>query len=141
MEGWRCDAGEGGKRVLLVEDDLDARDVLQDLLEDEGFDVVPAANGKQAIDYLTLDNDDGADIVILDLMMPMISGWEVLERMTDDDRLADIPVIVLSAVTTAKPSRAQGFLHKPFSLDTLVEHHPNPPADRPPTPTNMSSGP
>jgi two-component system response regulator CpxR len=109
------------KRVLLVEDDLDARDVLQDLLEDEGFDVVPAANGKQAIDYLTLDNDDGADIVILDLMMPMISGWEVLERMTDDHRLADIPVIVLSAVTTAKPSRAQGFLHKPFSLDTLVD--------------------
>jgi two-component system, chemotaxis family, chemotaxis protein CheY len=108
------------KRVLLVEDDLDARDVLQDLLEDEGFDVVPAANGKQAIDYLTLDMEDGADLVILDLMMPMISGWEVLEKMTDDNRLAHIPVLVLSAVTTSKPSRAQGFLRKPFALETLV---------------------
>ena len=67
-------------RCLLVEDDLDVRDTLQDLLESEGFDVVPAANGKQAIDFLTLNQPAGADLVILDLMMPMVSGWEVLER-------------------------------------------------------------
>ena len=74
------------RTVLLVEDDLDVRDTLQDLLESEGFDVVPAANGKQAIDYLTLNDPPGADLVILDLMMPMVSGWEVLEKMTSDDR-------------------------------------------------------
>ena len=107
--------------VLLVEDDLDVRDTLQDLLEEEGFDVIPAANGKQAIDYLTLNDPGGADLVILDLMMPMISGWEVLEKMTDDDRLTDIPVIVLSAVTDQKPARAQSFVRKPFSLETLVD--------------------
>jgi CheY-like chemotaxis protein len=109
------------RRVLLVEDDLDVRDTLQDLLEDEGFDVIPAANGKQAIDFLTLDGSGGADLVILDLMMPMVSGWEVLERMTDDERLVHVPVIVLSAVTTHKPPRAQRFVHKPFALETLVQ--------------------
>ena len=109
------------RTVLLVEDDLDVRDTLQDLLEEEGFDVIPAANGKQAIDFLTLDRSGRADLVILDLMMPMVSGWEVLERMTEDERLAGVPVIVLSAVTTHKPPRAQRFVHKPFSLETLVQ--------------------
>jgi CheY-like chemotaxis protein len=108
------------KTVLLVEDDLDVRDTLQDLLESEGYDVIPAANGKQAIDYLTLNDPPGADLVILDLMMPMVSGWEVLEAMTADDRLCDIPVIVLSAMAGERPDRAQGFVRKPFALETLV---------------------
>jgi DNA-binding response OmpR family regulator len=108
------------RTLLLVEDDLDVRDTLQDLLEEEGFDVVPAANGKQAIDFLTLNQPPGADLVILDLMMPMVSGWEVLERMTGDDRLSDIPVIVLSAVTAEPPPRAQGFVRKPFTIEQLV---------------------
>jgi CheY-like chemotaxis protein len=108
------------RTVLLVEDDLDVRDTLQDLLESEGFDVIPAANGKQAIDFMTLNDPPGADLVILDLMMPMVSGWEVLEVMTADPRLADIPVIVLSAMAGDRPLRAQGFVHKPFALETLV---------------------
>jgi two-component system response regulator CpxR len=108
------------RTVLLVEDDLDVRDTLQDLLESEGFDVIPAANGKQAIDFMTLNDPPGADLVILDLMMPMVSGWEVLEVMTDDPRLAAIPVIVLSAMAGDRPLRAQGFVHKPFALETLV---------------------
>src|SRR5215475_6205576 len=85
------------RTVLLVEDDLDIRDVLQDVLEGEGYDVIPAANGKQALDFLTLNDPPGADLVILDLMMPMVSGWDVLERMARDRRLAEIPVIVVSA--------------------------------------------
>jgi CheY-like chemotaxis protein len=108
------------KTVLLVEDDADVRDSLQDILEDEGFDVIPAANGKQAIDFLTLNEPAGADLVILDLFMPMVSGWEVLERMTGDAKLNDIPVLVLSAAAAPKPERAQGFVRKPFSLAAFV---------------------
>jgi two-component system chemotaxis response regulator CheY len=108
------------RTVLLVEDDADIRDSLQDILEDEGFDVIPAANGKQAIDFLTLNEPAGADLVILDLLMPMVSGWEVLERMTGDAKLNDIPVLVLSAATAPKPERAQGFVRKPFSLEAFV---------------------
>src|SRR5215467_5047392 len=102
-----------------TEDDLDIRDVLQDVLEAEGYDVIPAGNGKQALDFLTLNDPPGADLVILDLMMPMVSGWEVLEVMARDGRLSEIPVIVVSAVAREKPPRAYTFLRKPFTLETL----------------------
>jgi CheY-like chemotaxis protein len=110
----------GSRTVLLVEDDLDIRDVLQDVLEGDGYDVVPAANGKQALDFLTLNDPPGADLVILDLMMPMISGWEVLEKMAGDGRLVEIPVIVISAVSREKPARARTLIRKPFSLEALA---------------------
>lgn len=110
----------GCRTILLVEDDPDVRDSLQDILEDEGFDVVPASNGKQAIDFLTLNDPPRADLVILDLLMPMVSGWEVLEHMSAEPRLAGVPVIVLSAVMTPRPERAQGFVRKPFSLEAFV---------------------
>jgi len=70
-----------GRTVLLVEDDPEVRDVLEDELEENGYNVIPAANGKQALDFLTLNRPEKADVVILDLMMPMVSGWEVLEHM------------------------------------------------------------
>jgi len=111
------------RTVLLVEDDLDIRDVLQDVLEGEGFDVIPAANGKQALDFLMLNEPPGSelvDLVILDLMMPMVSGWDVLDRMAKDSQLAKIPVIVVSAVAHEKPPRAHVFLRKPFTLETLA---------------------
>lgn len=108
------------KTVLLVEDDYDVRDTLQDLLESEGFDVIPAANGKQAIDFLRYAKPGGDFVVVLDLMMPMVSGWEVLELLTKDSRLARIPVIVLSALATERPPRAQEFVRKPFTMQTLV---------------------
>jgi DNA-binding response OmpR family regulator len=107
-------------RVLLVEDDLDVRDTLQDLLESQGLDVIPAANGKQAIDFLTLNDPPGADLVILDLMMPLVSGWEVLQVMSSDKALRRIPVIVLSALPISRPDRANDLVRKPFALDTLV---------------------
>ena len=108
------------KKVLLVEDDLDVRDTLQDLLESEGLDVIPAANGKQAIDFLTLNDPPGADLVILDLMMPLVSGWEVLDVLTSDASLRRIPVIVLSALQVSRPDRALEIVRKPFALETLV---------------------
>ena len=108
------------KTVLLVEDDYDVRDTLQDLLESEGFDVIPAANGKQAIDFLLYAKPGGDLIVVLDLMMPMVSGWEVLDVLTRDTRLVGIPVIVLSALATERPPRAQEFVRKPFTMQALV---------------------
>jgi two-component system, OmpR family, response regulator CpxR len=107
-------------RVLLVEDDLDIRDTLQDLLESEGMDVIPAANGKQAIDFLTLNDPPGADLVILDLMMPLMSGWEVLEVLSANPVLKRIPVIVLSGMQVSRPERAYELVRKPFAYETLV---------------------
>src|SRR3954452_17109085 len=87
----------GKKTILLVEDDLDIRDLLQDYLEEQGYDVVPAGTGKQAIDFLVLDRQSPPDMLILDLMMPIMTGWQVLERIRQEPQLADMPVVVLTA--------------------------------------------
>jgi CheY-like chemotaxis protein len=109
------------KTILLVEDDLEIRDVMQDLLEDQGYDVVPAANGKQAIDYLTLDQQSRPDLMILDLMTPIVTGWQVLQTVRQQPALAQLPVIVISASRTDRPTGAAAFLRKPFRLDKFFE--------------------
>jgi DNA-binding response OmpR family regulator len=113
-----------GKTVLLVEDEPGLRDTLQDILEDEGFDVVPAADGRQALEYLrtTAGTDEAPALMILDLMMPLVNGWEVLDAMEAEPRL-QVPVIVVSADGTGPGSVSTGtvFLHKPFNLDELLE--------------------
>jgi DNA-binding response OmpR family regulator len=111
----------GTKTVLLVEDDLDVRDLLQDYLEDRGFEVIPAGTGKQALDFLTTQGARPPDIVILDLMMPLVNGWQVLEQMRGDPELARIPVVVLTAATSDKPTGADIVVRKPFQPDALVE--------------------
>jgi CheY-like chemotaxis protein len=117
----KVERGEAATQtVLLVEDDYDVRDTLEDLLESEGFEVIPAANGKQAIDFLKFARPKTDVVVVLDLMMPMVSGWEVLDFLTRDPQLTEIPVIVLSAVATERPPRAQEFVRKPFTMERLV---------------------
>jgi CheY-like chemotaxis protein len=110
------------QNILLVEDDLDLRDVLQDILENEGYDVIPAADGRQALEYLraTSSGEDVPAIVILDLMMPIVSGWEVLDAIERDPRL-QVPVIVVSASGRSRPEGATAYLHKPFSLVDLLD--------------------
>jgi CheY-like chemotaxis protein len=107
--------------VLLVEDDLTIRDILQDQLEEDGYDVVPATNGKQAIDYLTLDHSSQPDLIILDLMTPIVTGWQVLERLRGDPGLSRIPVIVVTATSGDKPTGATTLLRKPFRMAALFD--------------------
>ncbi len=109
------------KTVLLVEDDFEIRDILQDLLEAEGYDVVPAGNGRQALQFLAENRAHGPKLVILDMMMPFIDGRQVLEVMQRDHALADIPVIVISAMGRETPAGASAFLKKPLSLEKLFE--------------------
>ena len=109
------------KTVLLVEDDFEIRDILQDLLEAEGYDVVPAGNGRQALQFLAENRANGPKLVILDLMMPFIDGRQVLDVMQRDHALADIPVIVISAIGRETPAGASAFLKKPLSLQKLFE--------------------
>src|SRR6185503_18227343 len=110
------------KTVLLVEDDVEIRDILQDLLEAEGYDVVPASHGRQALEFLLASR--GArlpSLVVLDLMMPLVDGTEVLKAMKEDAELADIPVVVLSAVARERPAGAAAFLRKPVPLQKLFD--------------------
>jgi CheY-like chemotaxis protein len=105
-----------------VEDDVEIRDILQDLLEAEGYDVVPASHGRQALEFLHGSRGTKLpDLVVLDLMMPLVDGTEVLRAMKDDSQLADIPVVVLSAVARERPAGAAAFLRKPVPLQKLFD--------------------
>ena len=110
------------KRVLLVEDDLDLRDILQDILEDEGYDVIPAAHGRQALEYLrtTRSCEDAPALVILDLIMPIVNGWDVLDAIRCEPSL-QVPVIVVSGVEKSKPNGVAAYLCKPFNMVELLD--------------------
>ncbi len=105
--------------VLVVDDDPDILETVGEVIAAEGIPVVVAANGRAALDIL------GAglrpSLVVLDLMMPVVSGWEVLEAIRADRALADVPVAVLSAAGGRAPAGATCFLRKPIELDTLLE--------------------
>ena len=108
------------RTILVVEDDEELRDLIGDLLEEEGYDVVPAANGKQALDYL-----QGArrlpSLVLLDLLMPFVSGWELLRAIKDDPWSSAMPVVVMTAVKRDRPLGATAVLKKPFKIAELLE--------------------
>jgi DNA-binding response OmpR family regulator len=105
--------------VLVVDDDEAVRLALADVMRAEGLDVVLAEDGEQAL--AALDVVPTPALVLLDLLMPHVSGWQVLKTMERTARLADIPVIVLTAFN-ARPGLPVGcrVLHKPFDRDVLV---------------------
>jgi CheY-like chemotaxis protein len=101
--------------VLVVDDDQAIREVIAEVLRDEGYDVICAENGVQAMRELQKDRQP--DIVLLDLMMPVMSGWEVLEQLQQDTSLSRIPVVVVSAMTAPG---AREHLAKPIDLEHLL---------------------
>jgi CheY-like chemotaxis protein len=108
--------------VLVVEDDNDLRETLVDALSLEGFSAQGAEHGEAALRHLR----SGAVppcLILLDLMMPVMDGWTFRQRMLADPQLAQIPVVVMTAVgRQGLPSPpAQRILHKPLHMDRLVQ--------------------
>src|SRR5690349_17475298 len=87
------------QRVLVVEDDEGILDSMSSFLEAEGYSVEACVNGKRALDRLL---QCPADAIVLDLMMPVMDGWEFVTAKTADPSLTDIPVVAISADNTAK---------------------------------------
>src|SRR5262245_40010193 len=83
-------------RVMVIEDDADIAAAIACMLEDEGLTTILAANGREAIDKLSSD-DIRPDVILLDLMMPVMDGWEFRAEQRRDPALEDIPVVLLSA--------------------------------------------
>ena len=114
---------ENCKTVLVVDDDRDIRDVLTDALEAEGYRVVTAADGCEALDFLHAANERPC-VILLDLMMPRMDGMQLRTELLGDPSLAAIPVVVLSAdptvATTAKSLNFSGYLKKPVPLEALL---------------------
>ncbi len=105
--------------ILLVEDEGELRDIVGDLLEESGYDVIPANSGKQALDYLTTATEPPA-LILLDLMMPLVNGWECLRTIRRDQSLSAIPVVVVTAIDRDRPSGADIVLKKPYRVDDLL---------------------
>lgn len=109
-------------RVLVVDDDPSIRRMMIAALRREGYTFIEAANGREALEQMRQVHPT---VVILDLMMPMVSGWDVLRERSSDPDLFSIPVIVVSANRTAELASAvdQGicaFLPKPFDINVLT---------------------
>ena len=109
-----------GRSLLVVEDDADIREALDGLLSMEGFRVTGCSNGREALDWLR--TSPKPDIILLDLMMPVMDGWQFRVAQKDDPELATIPVLALSADSTAKAAAidAEAYLKKPVDYDTLI---------------------
>jgi CheY-like chemotaxis protein len=107
--------------VLIVEDDADLREMMAELLQLEGYRTRSVANGREALDYL--ERTGRPDLILLDLMMPVMDGWEFRRRQMADPSLADVPVVVLSALDPARAHDLAGalFLKKPLDFDRLLE--------------------
>jgi len=106
--------------VLLVEDDAEVRTSVAEILELEGFAVDTAIHGRQALDKLR--SGAAPSILLLDLMMPVMNGLELLECLREDTALTPPPVIVLSANRgyEAADLGVEAIVRKPFDLDALL---------------------
>ena len=106
--------------MFIVEDDPDTREMIGRFLELEGFAVVTAANGRQALDRL--DAGTRACVILLDLMMPVMDGWEFRRRQASHSAFGNIPVIVFSAAGPERMEQieANDYLSKPVDLDELL---------------------
>jgi CheY-like chemotaxis protein len=111
-----------GSCILIVEDDADMRESLGEILQLEGYRVFGAANGKEALNHLS--QADAPCLILLDLMMPVMSGWEFREQQRQDPRLAQIPVAVLTGVRNSAEQildlGAVGYFQKPVDLSALL---------------------
>ena len=104
--------------VLVVDDERDIREAVAEVLRDEGFAVVDATDGADAIRQLRAHHPA---VVLLDLMMPGMNGWEFCAARKGDPELSAIPVIVISALGRVSGRDAAAWLQKPVELDALVE--------------------
>jgi CheY-like chemotaxis protein len=107
--------------VLIVEDDDDLREMMAQLLSLEGFQAAAVANGQEALEYLR--QGTAPDLILLDMMMPVMDGWEFRRRQKSDPSMAEVPVIVLSALDQGRITdiSAEAILKKPLDFDRLLQ--------------------
>jgi CheY-like chemotaxis protein len=102
--------------VLVVDDDPDIREAVADVLAGEGFSVQTANNGREALTLI--EGDDGPRLMLLDLMMPVMSGAELLEELRAAE--SRLPIVIMSAFASEHVEGAQAVLRKPVSLVHLL---------------------
>jgi len=121
-EGVRHNRFHMASTVLVIEDDPDAREAITEILRGDGHQAVGAANGREALD--TLHSGFRPGLIILDMLMPGMDGWQFRRAQCADETLAKIPVVVVSGVRATRNSALRGgavaFLSKPVAPDALL---------------------
>jgi CheY-like chemotaxis protein len=110
-----------GQYILVVDDDDDFREALTEVLSEAGYPVQQAANGELA---LARAAEELPGIVLLDLKMPVLDGWGVMERMRQDSKMSAIPILILSAYGFEWESEllgAQGYISKSVGMEEILE--------------------
>jgi CheY-like chemotaxis protein len=108
--------------VLIVEDDSEIREALRDVVEQEGYPAIEAENGRVALDMLNAGKVPEPCLILLDLMMPEMNGWEFMEMRRKSDVIAAIPTVIVSAATGGTlPKGATKILRKPVDLEELIK--------------------
>jgi CheY-like chemotaxis protein len=124
-EGGGSGGGSVGPResILVIEDDAATRETLSLALEDNGYSVTGVANGQEALQHLR--RTAPPNLILLDLRMPVMNGWEFRKRQAQDPALKSIPVVVISAYAddpqNADALGAKEYLVKPFDFDKLLQ--------------------
>ena len=108
-------------RVLIVEDEKPIREMLNDFLTDEGYDTLMAENGQRGVEIARVERPD---LVLMDVMLPLLNGFAAMRALKDDPETQTIPVIVMSAnsalLYTQEGKLADQMIRKPFDLDELL---------------------
>jgi CheY-like chemotaxis protein len=112
------------KKILIVDDDVDIVEMLKTLLEAEGYEIVEAFDGKEALDKVHIHKPD---FILLDIMMPVMDGWEVAKRLKACKKTFHIPIAILTAKISPEDKKkafcvgAEDYLTKPFHPDELIQ--------------------
>jgi CheY-like chemotaxis protein len=104
--------------LLVIEDEEELREMMREALELNGYSVVTAVDGRDALDKLS--QIDQLCLVILDLLMPGMNGWDFLEEWRQHDELASIPVVVHTSARDHAPAGATRILQKPVVFEHLL---------------------
>lgn len=111
------------KKLLIVEDDQYIRETLKELLEDEGFEVVCSENGQKALALLR-STEKLPNLILLDLMMPIMDGYSFRTEQDQDQRIAGIPVVIMTAdgrlEIKKEKAKACDYLKKPLNIDSVL---------------------
>jgi len=110
-----------GEYILVVDDDADFREAICEVLGEAGYPVQQAENGEVALSRV---GEELPGIVLLDLKMPVLDGWGVMERMRNDARAAAVPILILSAYGfewEAELLGAQGYIPKSVGMDEILD--------------------
>jgi CheY-like chemotaxis protein len=105
--------------VLIVDDDFELLDALSDVLEIAGYPTRRAQNGREALNFLRTPPRPA--IILLDLNMPVMNGWQFLAQKRNDPALVKVPVVAMSGVSMGRPQGAAGFLRKPIRAPALLK--------------------